>query len=404
MRLSEFKQVILRQPDIEKPRAALAEPFLGTFTLKDTARVDEVRVEVDTLSTGDFNALRREPDVASIAPVVPVHLIRPFAEGKTVVAAETATWGIRAVRADVSPYSGEGVTVAVLDTGVDRDHPAFQGLELVEQDFTGEGNGDGNGHGTHCAGTVVGQDVSGGRIGVARGVSRVLIGKVLGASGGGTTEGVVKGLSWAINEGAHVISMSLGISFPHIVEDLKERGLPDLAATSQGLELYRANVRMFDALVELMEARGKLQDAPCVLVAASGNESNIDAKARPQEPPYRIFTAPPAAADGAISVGALSEALEVAPFSNTRPSLVAPGVDIVSAWPGGGLRSLQGTSMAAPHVAGVAALYADALLKAGNFSFNTFSAQIIANAKQQPLASGYNALDVGAGLAQAPVS
>lgn len=70
MRLSEFKQIILRQPDIDKPRAALAEPFLGSFALKDNARVDDLTVEIDTLSTADFNALRREPDVASIAPVL----------------------------------------------------------------------------------------------------------------------------------------------------------------------------------------------------------------------------------------------------------------------------------------------------------------------------------------------
>lgn len=195
--------------------------------------------------------------------------------------------------------------------------------------------------------------------------------------------------------------MSLGISFPHIVLDLRLRGLPELAAISQGLELYRANVRMFDALVELMEARSKLQ-TPCVLVAAAGNESNIGAKARPSEPPYRIFTAPPAAADGAISVGALSEALEVAPFSNTRPSVVAPGVGVVSAWPGGGLRSLQGTSMAAPHAAGVAALYAEALQRSDAFSWSTFSAKIIASATHEPLAPGFNPLDVGAGLVQAP--
>jgi subtilisin family serine protease len=402
MRLSEFKQIILRQPGIDKPRAALAEPFLGSFALKENASVDAITVEVATLSAADFNALRGEPDVASLAPVVPVQLIRPLTDGEAVAAAPPVTWGVQAVRADASPYSGEGVTVAVLDTGIDRDHPAFRGLELVERDFTGEGDGDGNGHGTHCAGTLCGQDVSGGRIGVARGVARVLVGKVLTTSGSGTTEGVVKGLTWAINEGAHVISMSLGISFPHIVLDLRLRGLPELAAISQGLELYRANVRLFDALLELMEARSKLQ-APCVLVAAAGNESNIGARARPSEPPYRIFTAPPAAADGAISVGAVNEALEVAPFSNTRPSVVAPGVGVVSAWPGGALRSLQGTSMAAPHVAGVAALYADALLKADHFSWSTFSAQVIGNAKRQLLAPGFNPLDVGAGLVQAPI-
>jgi subtilisin family serine protease len=73
-------------------------------------------------------------------------------------------WGVRAIRADMSPYSGEGVIVAVLDTGIDAAHPAFAGMELVQRDFTGAGNGDVHGHGTHCAGTIFGRDVDGLRV------------------------------------------------------------------------------------------------------------------------------------------------------------------------------------------------------------------------------------------------
>ena len=110
-------------------------------------------------------------------------LIRPT-QGTSTAPANGDAWGIASVRADRSPYSGRGVTVAVLDTGIDTSHPAFAGVDILEQDFTGEGNGDVDGHGTHCAGTIFGRDVSGQRIGVARGISRALIGKVLGQNGG----------------------------------------------------------------------------------------------------------------------------------------------------------------------------------------------------------------------------
>nr|WP_229419583.1 S8 family serine peptidase [Pseudoduganella dura] len=97
-------------------------------------------------------------------------------------------WGITAVGADRSRFSGAGVTVAVLDTGIDAAHPAFSGVQLVQQDFSGDGDGDAFGHGTHCAGTILGRDVGGTRIGVARGVTRALIGKVLGNDGSGSTD------------------------------------------------------------------------------------------------------------------------------------------------------------------------------------------------------------------------
>jgi subtilisin family serine protease len=87
-----------------------------------------------------------------------------------------------------SPFTGHGVTVAVLDTGIDAEHEAFQGVELIQQDFTGEGNGDGHGHGTHCGGIIFGQKVNGFRFSVAPGVRRALIGKVLASDGSGSTE------------------------------------------------------------------------------------------------------------------------------------------------------------------------------------------------------------------------
>jgi subtilisin family serine protease len=81
------------------------------------------------------------------------------------------------VGADTSPFSGDGIVVAVLDTGIDASHPAFEGVDIVQKDFTGEGVGDQHGHGTHCAGTIFGRTSEGTRIGVAPGVKKALIGK-----------------------------------------------------------------------------------------------------------------------------------------------------------------------------------------------------------------------------------
>src|SRR5262249_54000220 len=158
-------------------------------------------------------------------------------------------WGIAAVKADESHFDGSGVVMAILDTGIDKTHVAFGGIELVEQDFTGDGNGDQAGHGTHCAGTVFGRDVGGTRIGIARGVTRALIGKVLGNDGRGSSEALYRAMTWAINSGARVISMSLGFDYPGLVQRFVGEGWPPELATSVALEAYRANLRLFDDIM-----------------------------------------------------------------------------------------------------------------------------------------------------------
>ena len=385
----------------------LSDPFSGRsfFEPLPTPGESEFRIESELLNKREIVELRRDPEVVSIAPPMPVTLVKPTASEEVEAQNNAgATWGALVTGAVNSPFTGQGVTVAVLDTGIDSNHKAFQGVELIQQDFTGEGNGDGNGHGTHCAGTIFGRVINGFRFSMAPGIQRALIGKVLGSRGGGSTEQIYRAILWALDQGAHIISMSLGMDFPGLVEDLVRQQYPPDLATSIALEAYRANIRLFDQLAALIYSRSALFQGTLV-VAASGNESKRDIN-----PNYELAVAPPAAADRIVAVGALRtlgephKALSVADFSNTGPNISAPGVDIYSTWPGGGYRLLSGTSMATPHVAGIAALWAEKLLTAtGTLNLTELTARLIGQATQVQLDPGFDPLDIGAGLVQAPL-
>ncbi|WP_254885094.1 S8 family serine peptidase, partial [Salipiger sp. HF18] len=165
------------------------------------------KLETADLSAADMRDVAHDPSVAAVARAMPTKLIEP--EPLDDVRAEDAepAWGVAAVGALDAPFTGAGVRVAVLDTGIDTDHPAFAGVNLVTRDFAGSGIEDANGHGTHCAGTIFGRDVDGTRIGVARGVTDALIGKVLGDDGSGSSEMLFNAIKWASDQQAQVVSM-----------------------------------------------------------------------------------------------------------------------------------------------------------------------------------------------------
>jgi subtilisin family serine protease len=357
----------------------------------------DAKLTTAELADSDVIDARRDPKTRAIAPVMPTTLIKPKSGSDKRCDADG--WGLRAIGADRSTYDGAGVTVAVLDTGIDRTHPAFAGVKLVPRDFTGTSVDDGNGHGTHCAGTIFGRDV-GVRIGVARGVSRALIGKVLGDNGGGTSEMIFSALQWAMEERADIISMSLGFDFPGMVADMVADKWPPELATSVALEAFGSNLRMFDAMMAMIRSRAALGISPLV-IAAAGNESRRD-----DNPDFRIAASLPAAALDVLSVGAISydgSVFTPAPFSNIWPTVVAPGVDICSAWPGGGLKSLSGTSMACPHVAGVAALWFHALRSDGaSPDAPSVLARIRSNARRTSFVPACDKADIGEGLVTSP--
>jgi subtilisin family serine protease len=375
-------------------------------TMRAPVGTANVMASQDSVSVVEFNPeINRDPSLTVVRPM-PMILIRPHKAARDQSEAIPETmWGIGAVKADRSHRTGAGVTIAVLDTGIDKTHRAFKGLELISKNFTTEVDHDIDGHGTHCAGTIFGQDVDGRRIGIARGVRKALIGKVLGRDGGSTDQ-LVEAINWARDNGADIISMSLGLDFTRYQKELMTEGIPPEVATSKALAGYLANVQAFDRLSNLYVKSGAIRSV--VLVAAAGNES-----LREDSEDYRVTVAPPAAGEAFISVAAIGPATAetegqypIAPFSNSGAVLSAPGVDIWSAKAGGGLTVMSGTSMATPHVAGIAALWLEELrMRTGRLGKGINAPRIIAEIERHVMALDHlNFEDTGAGLVQAPLA
>jgi subtilisin family serine protease len=370
----------------------------GRFGGEDSASQDDApRLSVSQLDPNEAAEIAAAPDVVAVAPQMATHLIVPHS-ADVHEESNDGLWGIAAVGAAKASYSGKGVRVAVLDTGIEASHSAFSGKSIIEKDFSGSGNGDKNGHGTHCAGTLFGGEVGGVRIGIAPDVERAFIGKVLTDDGSGSSMMIFEGLRWAIDQRADIISMSLGLNFPGQVQQRIQQGWPADLATSLALEEYRKNTTMFEAIMQLARAGRAFGNDP-LIVAAAGNESRRNVNAG-----YRIGTSLPAVVCD-VAVGAVARAkgsVLVAPFSNCNPDLVAPGVNIKSAWVGGGTRNLSGTSMACPHVAGVAALWVESLRGGGKCSGSTIRSHLIATARRDMFSPGADRLDIGQGMITAP--
>ena len=272
------------------------------------------------------------------------------------------TWGVKATKVDKSLLTGSGIKVAVLDTGMDLLHPDFAGRSIVSQSFVpGEAVQDGHSHGTHCIGTACGfKDLNGRRYGIAH-QSTIYVGKVLSNAGSGDSGWILAGMEWAIANGCQVISMSLGNTTP----------TPSTAYEKVGLRALQNR---------------------CLIVAAAGNNGASGGT-----------VGQPADSPSIMAVGAIDKCLAVADFSakagkspGAKVDIAAPGVDIYSSVPmdQGRYAAYNGTSMATPHVAGLAALYAQSTGKRGSQLWQLLTSR----AKPLPLPSA----SVGSGLVQAP--
>jgi subtilisin family serine protease len=391
-----------REDSFPRRGLGLREESLPRSAPGSEALLRSAATTVRLISTEEAVVARTAGQQPMRVPTMPVRLIPQVAAGLN--AGDGEAWGISAVGAGRLGLAGEGVCIAVLDTGIDPTHPVFEGLihERNYKDFTGTGLSDNVGHGTHCAGIIFGRTVSGKRIGIATGVSNVLIGKIADRNFATTTEQLQQALNWAVDNGADVISLSVGLDFLGHAYALGEAGLPRDAALVFALNDYRDYTRFFDRLIGQVVSAGTASRSALV-VAAAGNDSHADG-----QPPYRVGATLPAVAEKVLAVGAVAKGVDVltqlAPFSNTGVDLCAPGVAIRSALPGGGYGAMTGTSQAAPHVAGLAALWWQKVrLQRSSRPDPDYVRSLMVGAAQPERISGRHSFEeIGGGLATAP--
>ncbi|MBF0383868.1 MAG: S8 family serine peptidase [Magnetococcales bacterium] len=257
----------------------------------------------------------------------------------------SATWGLEKIKAMAAWGAhgayGEGVTIGLLDTGVDASHPDLKGKIAHWAEFTKSGRQvagstpfDSDRHGTHCAGTLVGGRESGRHIGVAP-KAKIAAGLVLNGKYGGSDAQVLAGIDWAVERGVDVLSMSLG----------------GLVIDSNTPPTYT------DAIYSCLEAG-------IPVVAAIGNEGHQTTGLPGNDPfAYSVGATDPGDKIAGFS-GGRTQIIQQSdffypdqlPLTYSKPDLSAPGVGIRSSVPGGGWEIFSGTSMATPLVAGAIAL------------------------------------------------
>ncbi|MEU6823713.1 S8 family peptidase [Streptomyces atriruber] len=331
--------------EAQKKGLRLIVGYQGSRTAVTAAKAD-VRAAGDTTVRRTLKALNAEalttpaPDAAALWKALTGSkggISHVWFDGVRKASLDKSVKQIGADKAWAAGYDGKGVKIAVLDSGLDADHPDLKGRIVAEKNFsTSPGTGDRYGHGTHVASIAAGTGAkSGGKFkGVAPG-AKLLNGKVLDSAGEGEDSGILAAMDWAAAEGADIINLSLG--------GYDQPGIDPLEA----------------AVNELSKEKGIL------FAVAAGNDGESKS------------VNSPGSADAALTVGAVDDNDKLADFSSQgprigdgaiKPDVTAPGVDITAAAAPGsviekevgqnpeGYLTISGTSMATPHVAGAAAL------------------------------------------------
>ena len=291
---------------------AVPKAFLREYEEAIITRFPKINAVLAVLSEEDAKKIAREETVEYVEKDARVHADKQIVD-----------WGVEKIGAKAAwqnGLTGKGVKIAVLDTGVDTDHPDLEitaGKSFVDYTSSYE---DDNGHGTHVAGVIAAKDNDIGTVGIAHEAS-LYIAKVLDENGDGYISSVIRALDWALAQDVDIVNLSM-------------TGNTHSAALK--------------AMIDKVYERGVL------IVAASGNDGRSDGSGDTVNYPARY--------ESVIAVGAVNEQLKRAPFSGTGPAVevTAPGVNILSTYKGGGFAYSSGTSMAAPHVSGHLALLIEA--------------------------------------------
>jgi subtilisin family serine protease len=271
----------------------------------------EINAVVATIPKVAIQGLQQNPHVRYVEEDKYVQFVR----------AQTLPWGVDRIDAEKvwSYNTGAGIAIAIVDTGIDYDHPDLDGNYWKGESFVSYTNDpmDDNGHGTHCAGIAAAENNDIGVVGVAPD-TQLIAAKVLDYNGGAQLSWIADGINWAANNGADVISLSIG--YDQHVQSWQEAC--DYAYYTKG----------------------------CVVVAAAGNSGNPPGRGDNVEYPGRYASV--------IAVSATDSKDKRARWSSTGPDveLAAPGVDIYSTLWDNTYGYDSGTSMSCPHVSGVAAL------------------------------------------------
>ena len=279
-----------------------------------------------TVDKKGLDGLKKDDRVRTVTFAPQLTLIRPVAASATKATGDV-TWGLSRLEIPKlwdQGITGKGVLVGHLDTGIDGDHPAlktaiqhFEEFDFLGNPVPGATPRDSGEHGTHTAGTIAGRKLRSTAFGVA---PEAMLASALVIEGGDVIARILGGMDWSVGLGVRVLSMSLGLPGFH----------PDFLPVTQ-----------------ILRARGILP------VFAVGNEGAGTSRS-------------PGNYAEALSVGAGDDQDEVADFSSSQtflrpddpnvPDLIGPGVDVISSVPGGGFAKMSGSSMATPHIAGLAAL------------------------------------------------
>jgi subtilisin len=351
-----------RRREVERTLAAASafrhRPVVRESPVPEVEPVPLVRyypnlgVALGTVTRSGLAALRKDDQVAEVVGAPRMSLIRPTRRSPAALRARV-TWGMQRLGVPAlweQGLRGNGVLVGHLDTGVDGTHPAlgaaieaFAEFDLVGRQIVPAASARDSGqHGTHTAGTIAGRLQGGRSVGIAPGCS---LASAIVLEGGQLVARVLGGVDWAVGQGVRILNMSLGLrgwtnDFLPVIRRVRDRGiLPVVSVGNEGAGTSRSPGNYAEAL-----SIGGMDGADGMYFDSSSQRFE-----RPADP--------------------------------IVPDLVAPGVDVISARPGGGYQSMDGTSMATAHVSGLAALLLEAKPEA---TVDEIEGAILGSARLEP--------------------